>query len=139
MRSKLPVGDYTRIDKMTTCIDTKQNLQEVVNNICGKEHERFRSECLRAKNNGIKLIVLVEEKYISSIDSIAYWHNPRLDIYTSKYINGERVRVQKYPKATTGETLAKAMRTMEQKYGVEFMFCDPNDAGKKILELLEVE
>jgi hypothetical protein len=37
---------------------------------------------------------------------------------------------------TTGQTLSKAMKTMQEKYEVEFMFCSRGDAGKKIIELL---
>ena len=44
-----------------------------------------------------------------------------------------------YPNATKGETLAKACLTMQLKYGVEFLFCRPEDAGEKILELLGVD
>ena len=42
------------------------------------------------------------------------------------------------PKAepTSGTILAKAMLTMQLKYGVEFVFCRPEDAGAKVLELL---
>lgn len=28
------------------------------------------------------------------------------------------------------------MKTMEEKYGVKFIFCHPNEAGEKIVELL---
>ena len=48
-------------------------------------------------------------------------------------------KVQKYPYAMTGERLAKACLTMQLKYGVEFQFCRPEEAGKKILDLLGVE
>ena len=41
-------------------------------------------------------------------------------------------------KPTTGDVLAKAMLTMQLKYGVEFVFCRPAEAGEKILELLGV-
>ena len=38
---------------------------------------------------------------------------------------------------TKGETLAKAMVTMEKEYGVRFLFCHPVQAGAKVVELLE--
>jgi ribosome-associated protein len=41
-----------------------------------------------------------------------------------------------YPTATKGITLKKACITMTQKYGVEFMFCRPNEAAEKVIELL---
>ena len=39
---------------------------------------------------------------------------------------------------TSGQTLAKALLTMQKKYGVEFLFCRPEEAGAKVLELLGV-
>ena len=41
-RTKLYVGDYTLPTDQSVCIDTKKDLQEVVMDICGAEHERFR-------------------------------------------------------------------------------------------------
>ena len=38
---------------------------------------------------------------------------------------------------TKGETLAKAMVTMEKEYGVRFMFCHPDEAGATVVELLK--
>lgn len=61
VRSKLFVGDYTRLDNQTVCIDTKKDINEIAGNICGKQHERFKAECIRARDNFIKLIVLIEE------------------------------------------------------------------------------
>lgn len=52
--------------------------------------------------------------------------------------SGERRKVLLSPNATKGETLAKAIETMEQKYGVKFLFCKPEEAGAMILKLLEV-
>lgn len=58
----------------------------------------------------------------------------------SKFIcDNTKVRTSKYPYAVTGERLVKACLTMQQKYGVEFQFCRPEDAGKNILELLGVD
>ena len=161
-RYPIPVGDYilaneqvldviarkqkrgTDIKKMDflgtyqTCVDTKKDLQEIIGNICGPQHDRFRDECILAQNNGIKLYVLIEnENWVKSIDDLEEWDNPRLRI--QKWIttpSGQRRKVFKYPDATKGTTLAKAIRTMTKKYGVEFQFCRPEESGAKILELL---
>ena len=69
------------------------------------------------------------------------WHNPRLHRYnkiaymhnTGKWLNVPLPKA----KPTSGETLAKAMLTMQLKYDVEFVFCRPEDAGAKVLELLQ--
>lgn len=164
-RYPLPVGDYiiannqvldviarkqergTEIKKIDflgtyqTCVDTKKDLQEIIGNVCGKQHARFRDECILAQNNKIKLYVLIEnEGGIKSIDDLETWDNPRLHI--QKRITtptGQRRKVLKYPDATKGVTLAKAMRIMQEKYGVEFEFCRPEEAGERILLLLNAK
>lgn len=167
-RYPLPVGDYilaneqvldviSRKKRRGTCakkmdflgtydvvVDTKKDLQEIVGNICGKQHGRFRDECILAQNNGIKLIVLIEnENGVKSIDDLSHWSNPRLHNYNKiAYMHnlGKWLSIP-LPKAkpTSGQTLAKAMLTMEKKYGVEFRFCTPKEAGERIIELLEVD
>jgi hypothetical protein len=112
-----------------------------------KRHGFFHRGLKRAQYSGIKLIVLVENKdNIVDINSLLSWVNPRLKIMVNSneiigYYNNGRPKykkVQKYPKAKTGEVLAKALLTMQQKYGVEFQFCSPAQSGKRILELLGV-
>ena len=119
--SKLWVGDYMSLDNPRLVIDRKQNLAEVVSNVT-QGHDRFRRELIRAKEAGIKLIILVEHSsLIKSIDDVEGWSNPRL--ITS-------------PAAMTGKTLAKVMRTLEERYGCEFHFCAKTKTGEKILQLL---
>lgn len=118
VRSKLYVGDYARIENQTVCIDTKKDYVELASNICGSQHKRFRDECLRAKTVGIRLVILVEEEIPAEL-----WKSPlkrNLEPYT-------RVK---------GETLAKCMETMHQKYGVEFKWCAKKDTAKTIMEIL---
>lgn len=142
-RTKLYVGDYTLPTNQSVCIDTKKDIQELIGDICGKSHERFRDECIRAQEAGVKLIILVENeagyvdrkqtvynKVVRSIDDLFSWVNPRLFIWK----NGK----QKYPNATKGSVLAKCCITMSQKYNVEFMFCTPKESAEKIVELLGV-
>lgn len=124
------------------CVDTKKDIQELVGDICGKQHERFRDECLWAKNNGIQLIILVENDYqaltkdgsivnktIHSLNELHSWKNPRLFVRKS----GK----QMYPNATRGITLQKACHTMQWKYGVRFEFCSSAEAGQRVIELLK--
>lgn len=123
------------------CVDTKKDMQEIVGNICGKQHERFRDECILANNNGIRLYVLVENTDgIQNIDDVSIWENPRTKI--RKWIttpSGQRMKVPRYPDATKGEILAKCMRTMQERYGVKFLFCHPDEAGERILQLLTAQ
>lgn len=123
------------------CVDTKKDMQEIVGNICGKQHERFRDECILANNNGIRLYVLVENTDgIQNIDDVSIWENPRANI--RKWImtpSGQHMKVLRYPDATKGEILAKCMRTMQERYGVKFLFCHPDEAGERILQLLTAQ
>lgn len=167
VRQRLPVGDYVlmtdkakdvfdrkasrgipvkMMDLLGTydiAIDEKFSIQELVGDICGKAHERFRDECILAANNGIRLVVLVRNDReivynkngklivndtITDLKDLHKWVNPRLWIFQS----GK----QKYPRATKGITLEKACYSMEKKYGVKFMFCSSTDAGAKIVKLL---
>lgn len=150
----LPVGDYCRIDDrlqsiidrrgsklkkidligaMSMSIDTKKDLSEVCSNICSSAHSRFRDELILAQENNIKLIVLVEEKGINSVRDVFSWQNPRMFWYRAQQRKG---RAPKSP-PTSGQTLAKAMITCSNKYGVEWTFCDREHTGEKIIELLK--
>ena len=142
-RTKLYVGDYTLPTNQSVCVDTKENIQELISDICGKQHERFRNECQRAKESGIQLYILVENKGeyvdykktiyqppVKSLKELYSWRNKRLFMWR----NGKQL----YPTATKGSVLAKACQTMELKYGVRFMFCTPEKSADTILELLGV-
>lgn len=50
--------------------------------------------------------------------------------------DGGRKRVPVSQNATKGVSLAKAMRTMQEKYGVTFLFCKPEEAGAKNLRII---
>lgn len=115
------VGDYWNWDNPRVFIDRKQNLSEVYNNIC-HEHDRFRNELLKAQKNALKLIILVEHgRGIETLEDVMNWKNPQL---------------KKSQFAWNGEALYKRMRTMEFKYGIDWVFCDKSETGKKIVELL---
>lgn len=113
-----------------------------------KRHGFFHRGLKRAQNSGIRLYILVEnEDHVTSIEDLSQWHNPRLDtlINSNQMIgfwgNGKPryKKVQKYPYAATGEWLAKACLTMEEKYGCKFLFCKPEESGARIIELLGVD
>ena len=138
-RQALYVGDYALPTDQSVCVDTKKDIQELVSDICGKQHERFRNECLRAQEAGIKLVILVENRgghikdniiqpTITRLEDLYKWKNPRLFIFVGKR--------QKYPNATRGITLMKACMTMSAKYGVSFQFCTPEKSAQRIVELL---
>lgn len=135
-RSKCYVGDYQSIDNGRLVVDRKKDLQELCGNITA-QHDRFRRELVRSSQAGIKIIVLCEHgNGIKSLDDVAKWHNPRLDMMKFAVVDGRACKVKAYPNATTGEKLSKALRTISEKYDVGFVFCDPSETGETIVKLL---
>lgn len=133
--SKLMVGDYMNYDNPRVIVDRKQNLTEVCSNVC-QDHERFRRELVLAKENGIQLIILCEHgKDIKSLEDVIFWKNPRSE--KRKKIDGKWQTV--HTNAMKGDVLYKILTTLQEKYGVLFEFCDKDETGKRIVELLEIE
>ena len=121
INSKLYVGDYQSLDNPRLVIDRKQDLQEICGNVC-QQHERFQKELMRAREDGIQIIILCEHGgEIKCLEDVYFWYNPR---------------IQKSPRATTGETLYKTLCTIRDRYGIRFEFCDKRQTGKRIIELL---
>lgn len=130
--SKLMVGDYMNYDNPRVIVDRKQNLTEVCSNVC-QDHDRFRRELVLAKENGIQLIILCEHgKDIKSLEDVIFWKNPRSE--KRKKIDGKWQKV--HTNAMKGDVLYKILTTLEEKYGVRFEFCDKDETGKKIVEIL---
>ena len=77
---KIDEGDYKFEGNDTICIERKGNLNEIMANIT---QARFKRELERAKQKGVKLIVLIENSSdINSIDEIPLkWKNQRLEFY----------------------------------------------------------
>jgi ribosome-associated protein len=122
IRCKLPFGDYSLPPKVA--VDTKKGLEEIANNICGAktEHQRFKRECVLARDAGCKLVFLIEnDDGIADISEVHLWKNPRTP-YNPKCVQGDR--------------LEKAMRTMAERYGCEFLFCAYSETAKRIIEIL---
>lgn len=118
---KLDVGDYMTDPPGRVSVDRKQNLIEVVANVC-QQHERFTKECIRAKESGIKLIFLIEHGgAIKTLEDVKEWKNPRLEVS---------------PYAVSGKRLYQIMKTYEAKYGVRWEFCNKRVTGRRIVELL---
>lgn len=168
LQAPLPVGDYIlytdvvedviqrkakrgiAIKKMDflgcfkVSVDTKRNMKEIAGNICSKQHGRFKDECKLAQNNNIKFYVLVEnEDGIKNIEDVTGWENPDMKRYESiisMHMKGKWKNI-KEPKSPppSGKRLAKCMRTMQERYGVKFLFCHPDEAGERILQLLTAQ
>ena len=115
---KLEVGDYMYPDGKVS-VDRKQSLQELATNLMNRsDSARFWREVRRAREIGIKLIVLIEQGgNYHSIRDVAGWK--------SQY------------SPVTGRKLMVEMTRLEMGYGVRFVFCDKRSSGRRILELLE--
>lgn len=141
---KLDVGDYMNPDHPNLVIDRKQNLLELCKNVStvplkdergrikrgtdGKpltDHARFCRELERARNSGIKLIILCEHGgQIKVLPDVETWRNPRL---------------KESPLALSGFRLYRILKTLETCYGVTFMFCAKHETGMMISKILNGE
>lgn len=115
----------------------------------------FHRGLVRAQLRGIKLYILVASdpemighkkdifnKAVTCVDDLPSWKNPRAFIikgWTIRDRYGNRKPVFKYPHATKGITLFKTLKTLQAKYGCEFVFCRNKDMGKRVIELLTGE
>ena len=162
----LPFGDYAEVTEemqrgierrgdrlkkidlvgdIKIAVDRKNSIDEICGNVCStaKAHERFRDEVILAQKCGCKFYVLIEDEKVTSLDDLEHWQNPREKkyfYYKALMAQGKKLRMilPKQPPAS-GKKLAKALRTMEEKYGVTFLFCKPKDAAERIVELLTKE
>ena len=119
--SKMYCGDYQLLQNPYLVIDRKANLLELVGNVT-KDHKRFHDEMKRAQELSIKMIVLIEEEQIKTLDDVKRWDNPR----------------RKYSKkATTGEQLYKILSTMSFRYDCVFLFSNHTSYPQTLIKLLK--
>lgn len=130
--SKLMVGDYMNYDNPRLIVDRKQNLTELCSNAC-QDHDRFRRELALAQENDIQLIVLCEHgNGVESLEDVIFWKNPRGEKRVQ--IDGKWQTV--HTKAMKGEVLYKILTTLQDNYGVKFLFCTKDETGRKIIDIL---
>lgn len=145
-RRKLDFGDYMT-DGGCVSVDTKRNIDEVAQNINGKNHARFKRECQRAQAAGCKLVVLVENREgVRDLDGLRKWTNGHCIACGMRRTGACKPHDTqgKCPRHDTrkpiqGVRLAKAMQTMHERYGVAFEFCKPSESARRVCELLGVE
>ena len=125
VRTKLYVGDYMFVGG-TRAVDTKRDIQELAADI-DRDHERFRRELVNAKEAGIALTVLVENADgVRDLDGLTAWVEPAASFARRRHAK----------RRIGGLRLAKACMTMSDRYGVSWAFCDPREAGAKVIEIL---
>lgn len=117
-RRGLNVGDYTTTNLLFSFAIERKSLQDLYGTIV-QRHPAFRREILRAEKQGIKLVVVVEGTHNQFINK--------------KFPYGDR-------RKTSSETLKKIIRTIKDRYELEFIFCkDRADARIKTLKRLIYE
>lgn len=135
-RSKMYVGDYQSLDNPRLVIDRKKDLQEICGNVC-QQHERFKAELIRAKEQEIKLVILCEHGAdIKILEDVYFWQNPRKYQIRWRTVNGKRVKDVISAKAVDGNQLYKSLCTIRDRYNVDFVFCQKEETGQKIIEIL---
>ena len=135
-RSKLYVGDYQSLDNPRLVIDRKKDLNELCGNVC-QQHDRFKAELIRAMQQNIKIVILVEHgEDVKSLEDVYFWENPRKHEVIWKTVNGKRVKTVRSAKAIDGMQLYKSLCTIRDRYDVDFEFCTKEETGKRIVEIL---
>lgn len=135
-RSKLYVGDYQSLDNARLVIDRKQDLLELCGNVA-QQHERFRAELQRAKEAGIRVVILCEHgPDIKTLEDVYFWTNPRTIPTEWVMQDGHPVKVAISPNGITGPQLYKSLSTIRERYNVDFVFCTKEETGKRIVEIL---
>lgn len=118
---KLDTGDYFNTEYPVIVVDRKANLQELCGNLSKGSGNivRFTAECRRAKENRMKIVVLIEGTGIRTIKELERWKS-------------------KYTKHT-GRWLSDKMWNLTVSYDVEWQFCKKTETAKKILEILKYD
>jgi len=127
VRCALPVGDYQRPARVA--VDTKKDIIELGMDLKA-DHDRFRRECERAMELGTQLVILVENTDgVRCLSDLESWVEPDKS-YKTRNRSGRAVRY-------TGKSIARACERMHERYGVMFGFCKPEDAGSRVIEILD--
>lgn len=168
----LPVGDYILVDDAVREVvkrrgdklkkmdllgvtrrscDSKFGMDEIYGDLIGKQHARFRDECILAQQNGIPLTILIESApEVSCLEDVKRWRNwKQLGAYCrrNKIKMGEGMldRIEDYvahggqKPPVSGEQLYKTMVTFATRHGCKWAFCCPHNTGKAIAYLLGKE
>ena len=133
-------GVKPKIQSRTTgvCVDTKFGLSEVYSNLV-HDHDRVAAECDGAYENNIRLVFLVEEHSIKSIDDVHKWVNPQFKRYEKWKKGFEKGRycgtkITKPP--IDSERLERMMKTFAEHHHCEWRFCSKDRTGETLMEIL---
>lgn len=127
------------IDKFCRFRGLSEETRSLMHTLYVKRHGSFHRELKRAQNNGIKLIILVENRDgVREVRDLVHWSDKaawkRYNIQMNRFRKGLGRRPAE---PQSGAVLMKALLTMESKYGVEFQFCRPEESAERIVKILE--
>ena len=115
-RVRLNVGDYM-FPNGKVSIDLKKDLEELASDLF-RDSKEFNKKYKKCLADGIKLIVLVEQK-IEKVGELITWKSSHSKM--------------------TGRYLLELIHNIQVSYGVKFMFCDKHETGGLILKILKGE
>jgi ERCC4-type nuclease len=126
IRKRLEVGDYRLADidengniefinNISVDVKGVGGLEELANDLF-RDSKELNKKYKKCYHNKIKLIVLTEEP-IKDIEELKEWKSKHSKI--------------------NGRFLLNMIHTIQISYGIRFIFCNPQDTGAKILELLK--
>ena len=132
VRQKLDVGDYM-LDPVNgkVSVDTKMDIMEILKDVMSADHRRFRAECIRAQEQGIQLIVLIEE--LPPFGNLELWEVPRWKSSNQYHRYGDPMTL------VDPKVFQKALKTMTEKYGVKFRFCTRKQSPGRVIKYLKGE
>lgn len=93
----------------------------------------FENRNIPVPSKSIRKSYLDELKKVGIEDILEYLKNKCV----KKYIKEKKLKVRKKP--VDNNSLIKTMLKMQEKYGVGFLFCTPEESGKIVIELLRKE
>lgn len=134
-KKKLDYGDYMLKDPHDgpkISIDRKQYIEELAKNCTYvnkklniNEPARFRKEMEKAKEDGARLVILVEQnrykdrgewRTVSSIEDLLTWSSPRTQV--------------------RGEKVYRVLSSWRTKWPIDVIFCDKRSTGRMITKIL---
>ena len=104
---------------------------ELCKDVMSNDHRRFRAECIRAQEQGIQLIILIEEE--PPFGKVELWEVPTWKSSDRFHRIGDPMT------RVNPKTFRKALDTMTAKYGVKFRFCSRSKTPEVVIKYLKGE
>ena len=154
----LATADYSSDCPNGILIERKRSIIEFAGNVAAN-HDRFVRELKRAKEAEQQVVIIIEEPYRATAKKMVERAFKKLSTWVAEddreSLDGIKTRCLKEVKtcddlflinfwsdrkcAVQGDTMYKHCKNFVDWYGVEFVFCKPENTGKIILEYLRKE